>query len=80
MSWDPTNPEGARWFYTVAPVKAADTLAAHVDDDLNTVQLTFGQTVGNAIVEVASFIVQRDVAEAFGGSLLSLGNKVRPGE
>lgn len=80
MSGDPTNPKGSVWFYTDAPTKAVDTLATHVDDDLNTVHLTFGQTVGNAVVAVASFIVQRDNAEAFGGALLALGNKPRPDE
>jgi len=80
MSGDPTNPKGGQWLYRDVDYKAVDTLSAHVDDDTDTVRLTFGQTVGGVIVEVATFIVQRDVAEAFGGSLLSLGNKPRPGE
>jgi hypothetical protein len=77
---DNTNPPDAEWFITDQAMKVADTISVVVMDQENCVRIMFGQSVGNAVVEVATFIVQRDVAEAFGGSLLSLGNKPRPGE
>jgi len=77
---DPTNPKGVRWIHSKQIVSAADTIHVHIDDKTDTVHLTIGQSVGNVVVEIAAFVVQRDVAEAFGGSLLSLGNKPRPGE
>lgn len=80
MSGDPTNPPAEQWIISDGLIKVADTISTHVMRDENCVRITFGQSVGNVVLEVATFIVQRDVAEAFGGSLLALGNKPRPGE
>ena len=77
---DNTNPPAAEWIISDGLIKVADTISAHVMRDEDCVRITLGQSVGNVVVEIGTFLVQRDVAEAFGGSLLSLGNKPRPGE
>jgi hypothetical protein len=77
---DPTNPKDVRWIMGGNDIRPVDVLETAVMEGDDCVRLVFGQSVGNMVVEVATLIVQRDVAEAFGGSLLSLGNKLRPGE
>jgi len=76
---DPTNPKDAVWIGD-SNALAADTIATTIDDETNTVYVRFGQSVGNAVVEVVTLVVQRDVVESIGGALLNLGNKPRPGE
>lgn len=66
---DTTNPEGMDW---LSGMTVADTIAVKEDAVNGIAVIQVGHAVGNQVIHVVTLAVPLHVAQAWGGSLLTL--------